>query len=73
MIPLEVLTVFFAASVLLALAPGPDNMFVLTHSALLGREAGWVVTLGLCTGLLIHTTAVAVGVAETETVTVDPS
>ena len=24
---------FFAASVLLALAPGPDNVFVLLHSA----------------------------------------
>lgn len=63
MIPLDVCAVFFAASVVLGLVPGPDNIFVLTQSALHGRLAGLVVTLGLCTGLLVHTTAVAVGVA----------
>ncbi len=63
MIPLDVVTLFFAASVALGLAPGPDNIFVLTQSALYGRTAGLMVTLGLCTGLLVHTTAVAVGVA----------
>ena len=63
MIPLEVCAVFFAASVVLGLVPGPDNIFVLTQSALYGRLAGLTVTLGLCTGLLVHTSAVAVGVA----------
>ena len=63
MIPLETLIAFFAASTLLALAPGPDNIFVLTQSALRGRGAGLVVTMGLCTGLIFHTTAVAFGVA----------
>jgi len=62
-IPFEVLTVFFAAAVALGLAPGPDNIFVLTQSALYGRLAGLVVTLGLCTGLIVHTVAVALGVA----------
>lgn len=63
MIPIESLVTFFAASVLLALAPGPDNIFVLTQSALHGKLAGLLVTLGLCTGLIVHTTAVAFGVA----------
>ncbi len=63
MISLEVLAVFFSVSVALGLAPGPDNIFVLTQSALYGRLAGFVVTLGLCTGLMVHTAAVAVGVA----------
>ncbi|MBE0501182.1 MAG: LysE family translocator [Desulfuromonadales bacterium] len=63
MIPLEVLLTFFAASLLLALAPGPDNIFVLTQSALHGRTSGLVVTLGLCTGLIVHTLGVALGVA----------
>ncbi len=63
MIPFETLTLFFGASVMLALAPGPDNIFVLTQSAMNGRVAGLFVTLGLCTGLLFHTTAVALGVA----------
>lgn len=63
MIPPESALVFFAASALLALAPGPDNIFVLTLSALHGRKAGLLVTLGLCTGLIGHTVAVALGIA----------
>lgn len=60
---MHALTSFFALSVLLGMAPGPDNIFVLTQSALRGRSAGFVVTLGLCTGLIVHTAAVALGVA----------
>ena len=63
MIPIETLAAFFTASVLLGLAPGPDNIFVLTQSALRGRTAGLLVTLGLCSGLVVHTSAVAFGVA----------
>jgi threonine/homoserine/homoserine lactone efflux protein len=54
---------FFLASVLLALLPGPDNLFVLMQSALSGWRAGILVTLGLCTGLIAHSTAVALGIA----------
>ena len=60
---IESLIAFVLASVLLSLAPGPDNIFVLTQSALYGRKSGILVTLGLCTGLIVHTTAVALGVA----------
>jgi threonine/homoserine/homoserine lactone efflux protein len=63
MIPHDTLTTFFIASVILCLAPGPDNIFVLTQSALNGRSAGISVTLGLCTGLICHTLAVTCGVA----------
>ena len=63
MIPVDALLAFALASLLLALAPGPDNLFVLTESALSGPLAGFAVTLGLCTGLLLHTSAVALGVA----------
>ena len=63
LIPINILAVFFSASILLALAPGPDNIFVLTQSAIRGRLAGWVITLGLCTGLIGHTLLVSSGVA----------
>ena len=63
MLPFETITIFFGASIALALAPGPDNIFILTQSALHGRKAGLFVTLGLCSGLLVHTTAVTLGVA----------
>jgi len=55
--------VFFAASVLLALVPGPDNVFVLLHAAVHGARDGLLVVLGLCSGLLFHTAAVALGLA----------
>jgi len=61
-IPIESLTTFVIASVLLALVPGPDNIFVLTQSSVNGHKAGLLVTLGLCTGLIVHTTAVALGI-----------
>lgn len=59
----ETLLTFTLASTLLALAPGPDNLFVLLQSALYGRKAGLLITLGLCSGLVFHTTLVAAGVA----------
>ena len=59
----DVLLTFIAVSALLSFAPGPDNIFVLMQSALHGRRAGMLITLGLCTGLLVHTTLVALGVA----------
>ena len=63
MIEAEILWLFFTTSILLALTPGPDNWFVMAQAAQQGRLAGLVVTLGLCTGLLIHTSAVAFGLA----------
>jgi threonine/homoserine/homoserine lactone efflux protein len=63
MIDLNILLMFFSTSVLLALSPGPDNLFVMTQAAQQGRKAGLLVTLGLCTGLLFHTAAVTFGLA----------
>lgn len=54
---------FVVTSVLLALSPGPDNFYVLAQSATHGVRAGLVITLGLCTGLLVHSAAVAFGLA----------
>ena len=63
MLPIETISAFFLASALLAIVPGPDNVFVLTQSALHGKLSGLIVVFGLCTGLLVHTGAVAFGVA----------
>jgi threonine/homoserine/homoserine lactone efflux protein len=63
MIPADVLVLFIAASAVLAIAPGPDNLYVLAQSALYGQKTGLQITLGLCTGLMIHISAVALGVA----------
>lgn len=63
MIPPDVLILFIAASAALAIAPGPDNLYVLAQSALHGHRTGLLITLGLCTGLMVHISAVALGVA----------
>ena len=63
MLSLDTAIGFFGVSVLLGLSPGPDNVFVLMQSVTHGRRAGLLVTLGLCLGLVGHTTAVALGLA----------
>lgn len=57
------LTEFILASVVLTLMPGPDILFVLAQSLTRGFRAGLSVALGLCSGLLVHTLVVALGVA----------
>ena len=59
----DTLLAFFGVAVLLALTPGPDNVFVLLQSARFGWRAGMAVVLGLCSGLVVHTAAVALGLA----------
>ncbi len=59
----EIALSFFGIATLLALSPGPDNLFVLTQSMMWGRAAGLWVVLGLCTGVLGHTVAVSAGLA----------
>lgn len=54
---------FAGASFVLSLAPGPDNIFVLMQSVIYGRSAGLKIISGLCTGLLVHTFLVIVGVS----------
>lgn len=63
MLDMNTLLMFTLASTLLALSPGPDNIFVLTQSMVKGAKAGVIITLGLCSGLIFHTSAVALGVA----------
>jgi len=63
LITADTLLPFLFASTALAIAPGPDNLFVLAQSALYGKKAGILITLGLCTGLCFHTVLVALGMA----------
>ena len=63
MLELHTMLLFIGASTLLALSPGPDILFVLTQAMVRGSRSGIVIVLGLCSGLIFHTTAVALGVA----------
>ncbi|MCA1838479.1 MAG: LysE family translocator [Actinobacteria bacterium] len=44
-------------------APGPDNIYVLTRGIAQGREVALASAWGMCSGLLFHTTLAAVGLS----------
>jgi threonine/homoserine/homoserine lactone efflux protein len=57
------LGLFLVASIALILAPGPDSLYVLARGLGQGRRAGFVAALGSSSGLLVHTTLAALGLA----------
>ena len=61
---MEFILTFIIASFLMALSPGPDNIFVLSNTLYNGKKAGLFTVLGLVTGCLFHTTLVAFGISE---------
>ena len=54
---------FLLASGLLAIMPGPDNIFVLTESITKGKRNGIIISAGLATGVIVHTIVIATGLA----------
>ena len=54
---------FLLAAMTLTLAPGPDNLYVLTRGIAQGRQAGLVAALGFSSGLLFHTLLAVLGFA----------
>ena len=57
----EALFSFVVATCLLALSPGPDNMYVLTQSVVNGSRSAIATTAGLISGCIVHTTLLAFG------------
>lgn len=62
MIDTSSIYLFTITSILLALAPGPDNIYVLTQGVTKGFKAALITTLGLTSGIIIHTCAAAFGI-----------
>jgi threonine/homoserine/homoserine lactone efflux protein len=54
---------FLGASAALTVAPGPDNIFVMTQGIARGRKPAIVTALGMCSGISVHTTAAAFGIS----------
>ena len=54
---------FLVAAMMLALAPGPDNIYVLTRGIAQGKKAGFVAALGFSSGLFFHTLLAVLGFA----------
>jgi threonine/homoserine/homoserine lactone efflux protein len=57
------LALFVAASLAVIVAPGPDNIYVLTRGIARGRKVALASAWGMCSGLLFHTTLAAVGLS----------
>lgn len=60
---LEHLLSFCMATLVLALSPGPDNIYVLTQSLVNGYKSGLATTAGLISGCIVHTTLLAFGIS----------
>lgn len=60
---LYTLLAFLGASVALTIAPGPDNIFVMTQGIARGRKPAIVTALGMCSGVSVHTVAAAFGIS----------
>ena len=60
---MEILISFIIAVSILAISPGPDNIFVLMQSVVHGKKYGLATITGLMTGCIVHTTFVAVGIS----------
>lgn len=54
---------FIGVSIMLTLAPGPDIVFVITQSISQGKKSGVYTALGLASGVMVHTTAAALGIS----------
>ena len=60
---MEILISFIIAVSILAISPGPDNIFVLMQSVVHGKKYGLATIIGLMTGCIVHTIFVAVGIS----------
>lgn len=58
---ITILFSFIGATALLAISPGPDNIYVLIQSMTYGVKYGIATVLGLISGCIVHTTLVAFG------------
>lgn len=54
---------FLLASIALTLSPGPDILYVMTQSISNGKKFGIATAAGLVSGILVHTTLIALGIS----------
>ncbi|MBQ2645706.1 LysE family translocator [bacterium] len=54
---------FVLASIILAIIPGPDILFVITQAVINGKKSAIMTATGLASGCIFHTTLAAFGVS----------
>lgn len=57
------LTLFIISGLLLNIMPGPDSLLIMTRSASQGWRAGVAATMGICSGIMVHVLAAAIGLS----------
>ncbi|MCG8510255.1 MAG: LysE family translocator [Rhodospirillales bacterium] len=57
------LWIFLGAAVLLNVSPGPDVIYVVSRTVAQGRRAGFLSSIGVCSGALVHVAAAAFGLS----------
>ncbi len=57
------LATFIAAACIVVISPGPDTLIILRYTLASGRRVGLATVTGVQLGLLVHTTAAAVGLS----------
>ena len=63
MIDFNTFCIFLLTSIVLALSPGPDILFVITQGITRGARAAISLAFGLSSGVVVHTTLAALGVS----------
>ena len=59
---MDQILLFFISSLALTLMPGPDILFVINQS-IEEKKSGLLVAFGLCSGLVVHTLVLALGLS----------
>ena len=59
---MDQILLFLISSLVLTLMPGPDILFVINQS-LINKKSGLIISIGLCSGLLIHTLILVFGLS----------
>ena len=59
---MDQILLFFISSLALTLTPGPDILFLINQS-LEDKKSGLLVSFGLCSGLVVHTLVLALGLS----------
>ena len=59
---MDQILLFFISSLALTLMPGPDILFVINQS-LEDKKSGLLISFGLCSGLVVHTLLLTIGLS----------
>lgn len=61
MVDIGLYLVFIVTVVLICIVPGTDMVYIITHGVSMGVRAALVASLGMSVGMMVHTTAVVLG------------